>query len=341
MSGHPSPEDDDYLVRFVRQQIEEFQQREYTQRVRAAERRTSRPRPPRRVPVVNPTMRAPLADRSVLPTVLLRLGPNVIGGSGGSGTRVVARIARRAGMFTGAHLNEADDEMTFFLFDERWIDPYLLAQTQEHSGPRLHRMIPDFERVIGRLCAFLREEPRSWGWKMPRSILHLPFLHEQFPAMKFVHVIRDGRYMAYSKQDYILRRHGFILLDPAEQGWSQPAQAMALWRRMNLDAADYGEQRMADRYLRVRFEDLCADPVPVVQRLLDFFGLAGDAAAIAQSEVQPPSATRPWERDDAEPVAELEAIGRDALQRFGYLNAVIDKRDPLVSHAGSRPPPQR
>jgi hypothetical protein len=341
MSRHPSPEDDDFATAYFRQQIEQFRQREYEQRVRAAERRTGSTRAPRRVRVVNPATHAPLADRSVLPTALLQLGPNVIGGSGGSGTRVVARIARRAGMFTGASLNEADDEMTFFLFDERWIDPYVLAQTQERIGSRLHGMIPDFETVIAKLCAFIEEEPRPWGWKMPRSILLLPFLHEQFPAMKFVHVIRDGRYMAYSKQDYILRRHGFILLDPAEQGWSQPAQAMALWRRMNLDAADYGERRMADRYLRLRFEDLCAEPVPIVQHLLDFLGLAGDAAAITKLEVQAPPATRPWERDDAELVAELEAIGRDALQRFGYLSAVIDERGRIASHVGSGQPPPR
>ena len=36
-------------------------------------------------------------------------GPNVIGATGGSGTRVVARLVRQAGMFIGTNLNKADD----------------------------------------------------------------------------------------------------------------------------------------------------------------------------------------------------------------------------------------
>lgn len=322
MSGHLLPEDDDPWAEYIRQQIEMVQQREDARRAQAAQRRSRRRQGAQPAggpaPVANLDALVPLADRSVLSAELLKLGPNVISGSGGSGTRVVARIARRGGMFIGSDLNEFEDELTHFWFEESWLDHYLLAQARGRSKGVLRTMGREFEAHVSNLCAPLGNEPRPWGWKTPRSLLLLPFLHTQFPLMKFVHLIRDGRYMAYSKQQYTLRRHQFVLLDPVEQSWTQPAQAIALWRRTNLEAADYGEQRMGDRYLRVRFEDLCANPIPVVQRILDFLGLAKDAAEIARLEVQPPPATRPWESDDQETVAKLEAIGRDALERFGY-----------------------
>ena len=40
-------------------------------------------------------------------------GPNTIGATGGSGTRVVARIVREGGMFTGTDLNAYEDALPF------------------------------------------------------------------------------------------------------------------------------------------------------------------------------------------------------------------------------------
>ena len=67
---------------------------------------------------------------------------------------------------------------------------------------------------------------------------------------------------------------------------------------MNRQAADYGEQTLGPAYTRIRFEDLCADPVPTVQQILDFFGLEGDAGKLAKKEVKPPSLARPLARED-------------------------------------------
>ena len=48
---------------------------------------------------------------------------------------------------------------------------------------------------------------------------------------------------------------------------------------MNLEAADTGEAELGERYLRIRFEDLCAEPEPVIARVLDFLELEGDAGS--------------------------------------------------------------
>lgn len=73
-----------------------------------------------------------------------------------------------------------------------------------------------------------------------------------------------------------------------------------------------------DAYLRIRFEDLCAEPEPVVRAIHAFLGsLDGDAGW--RDEIVPPRSTGRWRREDPELVGQLESIAGPALTRFGYL----------------------
>jgi hypothetical protein len=56
-----------------------------------------------------------LSGREYLPKLDPALGPVVVGGVGGSGTRVVAEIMRNLGIYTGAVLNKAGDNKWFSL----------------------------------------------------------------------------------------------------------------------------------------------------------------------------------------------------------------------------------
>jgi hypothetical protein len=138
--------------------------------------------------------------------------------------------------------------------------------------------------------------------------------------MKFLHVIRDGRDMAYSTNQNQLRKHGHTLLRSTDNVGSQPLQSIALWSRVNLLAADYGARRMPGQYLRVKFEELCREPATVTARILEFFGLQGDAEQIARLHVVPPASLGRWRQAEAaETLVELQQIGEVALSRFGYL----------------------
>jgi hypothetical protein len=113
-----------------------------------------------------------------------------------------------------------------------------------------------------------------------------------------------------------LHKHGDAVL--AGGNTSQPLRSIALWSDVNLRAADHGERTMGDRYLRLRFEDLCEEPVAGVETVLRFFGLEGDAERIAADEVRHPGTFGRWrERDPAETGALTERAA-DALARFGY-----------------------
>jgi hypothetical protein len=245
-------------------------------------------------------------------------GPNIIGGSGGSGTHVVARIAREGGMFIGTNLNVSEDALDFADYLDRWMNIFMMASKMSAwSPPSRAAMIRDLQRVLGKHLAPLHPTARAWGWKEPRSMFLLPFLHSQFPTMRFLHVIRDGRDIAYSTNQNQLRKHGW-LLDTTELRASQPMRSMALWSRVNLVTADYGENIPRTQYLRIRFEDLCHQPVPVIIQIFGFFGLSGEANHIARAEVRPPESLDRWRTQGRDTLAELRQLGHVALERFGY-----------------------
>src|ERR687893_786132 len=50
--------------------------------------------------------------------------PTIIGASGGSGTRVIARILRRAGAFIGSDLNAVEDSMPLAAFCDLWANVF-------------------------------------------------------------------------------------------------------------------------------------------------------------------------------------------------------------------------
>jgi hypothetical protein len=249
-----------------------------------------------------------------LSPALLAAGPLVVGATGGSGTRVVARILEQAGLFVGAELNESHDAWRFGDYSDRWINTYLAAgDTLDAETERA--MAGELRELIASHTLPIASAPRAWGWKEPRSIYLLPFLHGQLPALRFLHVVRDGRDMALSDNQNQPRKHGDAA--PISTGLTGPERAIALWSWVNLRALEYGRRELAERYLRIRFEDLCRDPVGTAGEVLEFAGLDGDPT-LARDLVSPPGSLGRWRQHDTEAVTGLERAGRDGLAAFEY-----------------------
>jgi hypothetical protein len=231
------------------------------------------------------------------------LEPGAIGATGGSGTRVVARIVQRGGMFLGSDQNRSLDALDFAAFSDRWVG----REPPPEAAAELRALVArQYEEAGG----------RPWGWKEPRSVYLLPFLAAELPGLRFLHVVRDGRDMAFSENQVQLRKHGDAVLGASDE--PDELRSISLWREVNLRAADFGEQKLGERYLRLRFEDLCAEPAARVAEVLRFFGLEGDAERIAAEEVRAPSSLGRWREASPETVRELEERAGDALRRFGY-----------------------
>ena len=247
----------------------------------------------------------------------------MIGATGGSGTRVIARLARHAGYDLGRNLNEAEDALEFYSFHETWINPFVSAEVRGRalSREQAEQMEQEFQAALERHHPSNSQTIQQWGWKAPRSIYLLPFLHRQLPNFKFIHLLRDGRDMVLSANQNQLRKHAAAILTWPERLFrSEPERALLLWARANVRAAEFGETTLRDNYFRVRFEDLCASPVETTAGIMNFLGAPGvDSEAIARIEISPPSTLQRWRSYPAPLIARLEAVGRDALRKFGYL----------------------
>jgi hypothetical protein len=254
---------------------------------------------------------------TVLPAGLELPGPCVIGATGGSGTRVVARICRTSGLYTGEKLNPYEDAVELGFYSDRWIDGYVHAEGEVSAETR-GEMEGDLRAVLADHLATATEGATAWGWKEPRSIYLLRFWNETMPGLRFVHFLRDGRDMAFSENQNQLKKHGAAVLGDELRKAKTHTRSIALWNRVNLEAADYGERVLGPRYLRVRFEDLCAEPAETVAAILAFLGLEGDVTAAA-AEVRPPDSIGRWQLRRGKVIDEITETARPALERFGYL----------------------
>jgi hypothetical protein len=257
--------------------------------------------------------------------------PVVVFGTGGSGTRALQQLLDAAGYFTGTNVNRPGDALDVAWFIRRWLDRYLAKSGwveqmwrdgQAKRFPYPAGMETDFRATVEDHREAIGRPKRNWGWKVPRTILIFPFVHEFFPGMRAIHLVRDGRDMAYSANQNQARRYAPRLLDESERESLPPVRSIGFWARVNLAAARYGEDALGDRYLRLRYEEMCADPSGMAAQLVDFLDSPTSVEAlqeVAVAEIQPSSSIGRWRERDASEIAALERAGGEALRAFGYL----------------------
>jgi hypothetical protein len=234
-------------------------------------------------------------------------GPVVIGGTGGSGTRLVARLLREMGIALGTHVNEAEDAIEFGWLYDVYVNDYL-----ERGTVALERLEADLLRAITRHIDPARHP--KWGWKNPRSIYLFPVFERLIPGLTFVHVIRHGLDMATSDNQNQLARHGRAALGRRYDRLPRVVRSALLWKRINQAAAAQG-QRMPGRYFLLRYEDVCADPHSSLVPLARALGLAEPAENWHTPIV--PAESR-WQNLEPRTIAELRKRIGDGLSQFGY-----------------------
>jgi hypothetical protein len=109
-------------------------------------------------------------------------------------------------------------------------------------------------------------KPR-WGDKSPPYTWKAKRIQRELPEAHFIHLIRDGRDVALSL---------------SEVSWGPgDVQAAATKWVDELTRARQRARRLApDTYIELRFEDLVADPEPLLRRIAAFVDLPWDAAML-------------------------------------------------------------
>lgn len=245
--------------------------------------------------------------------------PIAVGGVGGSGTRVVAEILKRVGIYMGSDLNPSNDNLWFTLLLKR---PSWFIRNAEKNESEIYRGLSIFEKLMtgrslssgdlafilqagvdiamrghdhihsGRgMWAFKRvfnmlkkrkshfPANTAWGWKEPNTHIFIRYLVTHFKQLKYIHVIRHGLDMAYSNNQAQLFNWGRLFGVIPDSSISLPKASLQYWIKANKQAIDLGQRLLGNKFLLLNFDRLCLNPSAEIDRLLDFVEI--DKASVA------------------------------------------------------------
>ncbi len=291
--------------------------------------------------------RSPIRSRRERRSIRLEdHSPVAIGGIGGSGTRVVADILIRLGIFMGSDLNPAFDNVWYtLLFNRadvltssleelrRYLEIFANAMVDRRgispSECSLIQALLDAPRpawlkrwwlqqraklLIKATSAWPVTHPDGWGWKEPNTHLLLEPLSVLLPGLRYIHVVRNGLDIACSRNQRQQRFWG-PLLESAGQGTDGLRQSLKFWCQTHRRVLETGA-RMGERFHLLSFDALCEDPVASIQKLCRFLGREGSPALLAElaRNVRTPLTMgrfrdRGLEAFDAQDVAYVASLG--------------------------------
>lgn len=244
-----------------------------------------------------------------------------VGGLGGSGTRVIARMLQLLDIYVGGSLNSKLDNLWFTLLFKRttWFrampEPYdfffalrmfrramedgLAGNLPREAEERLRTIKVEARRTgesLGLTATTLEEflssrrydrrRFRGWGWKEPNTHVFLPQIAAAFPNLKYVHVIRNGLDMAFSSNQQQLANWGALIGRVDVDGVRlSPKMALDFWIAANRRATDIGNVLGPDMFHLLNYDRLCANPDEEIRSLLRFLrldGLGADPALLKQ-----------------------------------------------------------
>jgi len=228
--------------------------------------------------------------------------PIVVGGVGGSGTRVVAQLLDKLNCYIGNDLNESLDNLEFVLlfnqvsmmdmpqceFDQLLNifiksmltkDPFTTEEKKiinnlviEDRGQFSKEWLQDRKKELLNSDRNSKDKDlhQLWGWKVPTTHLILDKLIKSNISFKYIHVIRNGLDMAYSKNQNQLQYWGKNILGRGPV--ISANDSLKYWCKAHIRVLEMAEQLGEDFYM-LNFDRLCLDPVREVKKLLEFLNI--------------------------------------------------------------------
>jgi hypothetical protein len=271
--------------------------------------------------------------QEMLPPLPNPAPPVVIFNKSHSGSRLLVQLLQDSGVFMGSQLNESGDALALLdllrhLVVEYYPDYAPLWQTG-FEDPRLAAFI------AAAFPAHLAGCPESgpWGWKLCETTYILPVIDALFPGARYIHLIRDGRDVAFS--DHRAPHAPFwkkVYFNTGSiERWGRLSMTKAAYQRRShvynalhwVNSVQVGRtcgSMLRQRYLEVRYENLCRQFPQQARRILDFLGLPADPGVIHSlaGEVRLASIGK-YKRQPAWKIKEVLEVAKPLLLSLGYL----------------------
>ena len=233
----------------------------------------------------------------------------LIGGVGGSGTRVVARVLKNHGMFIGCNLNDSLDNLDWpgqksvikdktLTFDQKLKTLQLPFQNFIENMVCAQESDTDFQEPVLAI-------------KVPGSFFYLPYLCSMFDDFTYIHVIRHGLDMAFSNNKNQLRNWGELF----DLCGDQESNQLGYWLKANEYAIEVGSRLLEDKFLLIRFEDLCDNTEIEVNRLFDFLQIDTKIDSSVFEFIKRPKSFQHYRQKD---ISIFDSDDLLSLKKFGY-----------------------
>jgi len=199
--------------------------------------------------------------------------PVLIGGIGGSGTRLVAQLVSESGYYLGNNLNTSRDNMTVMQYLPAMRD-ILLATGKSRASEKEEKILVIIQIFLDCIQAEVETSSilyKKWGWKVPASYMLLPYFKRIFPNLKYIHVIRNGLDMAFSNnQNQSANWPSYFGLKPCAH--NKPGTSLEFWIQANKLAVGYGQEIKKGSFMLLNFDSLCKHPARTIDQLTNFLG---------------------------------------------------------------------
>lgn len=258
--------------------------------------------------------------------------PVIVFNKSHSGSRVLAKLLSTAGIAMGSNLNGSWDSLDILSLVESLVNRYYpdySAFWSNDSPPDrdLQRLFLDvFQRHLQGVSP-----GRPWGWKLCETTYILPILDYCFPEAQFIHIIRDGRDVAFCDHkgpDSAFWRKVYFNTDRIRSHAGLRLSAQAYRRRSHLYNAVHWSNSvfvgrafgamLRHRYQEVRYENLCQDFAGTARPLLQKIGAPSTEQAI----------------ESMTPMIHCSSIGKFRQFPQSWLRRVVEIEKPLLLDLG-------
>ncbi|MEO0460860.1 MAG: glycosyltransferase family 2 protein [Myxococcota bacterium] len=286
----------------------------------------------------------------------LHRDPVIIGGVGGSATRMVAGVIEEFGFALPGQKNRALDCLWFTLLFKRpdWFErfpsvretddagwllkqAFFLEDTElrrqpfesraRHLSERATRLggVGIDDSVIESLVSGGYRPRGPWAFKEPNTLVFLPRLLRVFPNLKYIHVMRHPLDMALSDNQQQCRNWSKIFNLSVAQCPS-PEDALEYWLRVHQWLRRWSRPLLArEKMLVVRVEDWWDSPARATEKLRRFLGTKDQLRLESTKSIRSPESRGRHTR------ALPGTFRRDQIQRIASEGYAPSTRKPAIT----------
>ncbi len=263
--------------------------------------------------------------------------PVIVYNAAHSGSRLLTRMLAAMGVYMGANLSDSEDSLDLSELVEHIVLDHAPDYTRlfAEGDPALDRL------AIAAVTAHLAGRPPDarWGWKHCETGHALPVIARLFPEARAIHLIRDGRDVAFSP--FVAPKHPYwrkIYFGIAElRSWRGLAMTQRAYRAHGplfnanrwVNSVTLGRAHggmLGERYCEVRYEDLVTDPRGEAARIAAFLGLPACELSTEALGVDSGRVGK-WRALPEAETAEVLQLLEPTLTAFSYGAAASSSRD--------------